>query len=176
MFAVIFAVSCNRQAGNNENVSAEQLRQGELLVMEGRCHFCHTPELNKNDKYYGQILFGYPSNKKLPDLPDAPKGSQQWTDFLSNLDSTVWIAGNKIVFSANITPDIETGIGNWSKEDFINTIRTGMHPGWKKKVNKPMPWLDYAKLSNDQLTSIYLYLKSQKPVYNKVPEPLFIYK
>ena len=174
--AAIFTVSCDRETVSPEKFSAEQVREGETLVLEGSCNFCHTPELTEDDKYFGKILFGYPSDKKLPELPNVPFGSQQWMEFVSNLDSTVWIAGNMVVFSANITPDIETGIGSWSKDDFINTIRTGMHPGWKKKVNKPMPWLDYAKLSNDELTSIYSYLMTQQPVHNKVPEPVTIYK
>ena len=101
-------------------------------------------------------------------------GSQQWEEYVANLDSTVWIAGNKIVFSANITPDKKTGIGTWSEKDFINTIRTGIHPGWKRDLNKPMPWLEYAKLSNEQLTSIYAYLMALQPVYNKVPSPITI--
>ena len=172
----MFVIACDREAEVPNKFSDKQVSEGEFLVMEARCNFCHTPELAEDDKYFGKILFGYPSDKKLPDLPNVPVGSQQWMEFVSNLDSTVWIAGNKVVFSANITPDIETGIGSWSKDDFINTRRTGMHPGWKKKVNKPMPWLDYAKLSNDQLTSIYSYLMSQQPVHNKVPGPVTIYK
>ena len=174
--AAMFAIACDREGEVPNKFSDKQVSEGEVLVMEARCNFCHTPELTEDDKYFGKILFGHPYDKKLPDLPNVPVGSQQWMEFVSNLDSTVWIAGNKVVFSANITPDIETGIGSWSKDDFINTIRTGMHPGWKKKVNKPMPWLDYAKLSNDQLTSIYSYLMSQQPVHNKVPEPVTIYK
>ena len=172
----LFAIGCDREGKGPKNFSDRQVSEGEALVMEARCNFCHTPELAENDKYFGKILFGHPSDKKLPDLPNAPVGSQQWLEVVSNLDSTVWIAGDKIVFSANITPDRETGIGKWSNEDFINTIRTGMHPGWKKELNKPMPWLDYAKLSNEQLTSIYSYLMSQKPVYNKVPGPVTINK
>ena len=168
----MISVSCDIKKNNPSNFSPEQIKEGEILVMEGRCNYCHTPEITDGEANYGKILFGHPADKTIPELPGVPVGSQQWMEFISELDSTVWIAGDKIVFSANITPDKETGIGTWSKEDFINTIRTGIHPGWKKKLNKPMPWLDYARLSNEQLTSIYSYLMSQQPVVNKVQGPV----
>ncbi|MGI9534089.1 MAG: diheme cytochrome c-553 [Thermodesulfobacteriota bacterium] len=148
---------------------------GEALVMEGRCGFCHTPlvetikgEISDNPKY----LSGHPSDYKLPEIPKVPFGSQQWLEFISNLDSTVWVNEDSIIFSANITPDEKSGIGTWTEKMFINTIRTGKHPGWKRDLKKPMPWLEYSRLSNEQLTAIFSYLISVKPVYNKVPEQI----
>ena len=91
---------------------------------------------------------------------------------MNNLDSTVWVDEDSVVFSANITPDKKSGIGKWTEEICINTIRTGRHPGWKKDLKEPMPWLEYSKLTNEQLTAIYAYLMSIKPVNNKVPEPI----
>ena len=172
----MITISCGDEKNNLTIFSPEQINEGEILVLEGRCNYCHTPEVGPGDINFGKVLYGHPSHEKIPELPKVPVGSQQWFEFVSELDSTVWIAGDKIVFSANITPDKETGIGNWSDKDFINTIRTGIHPGWKKKLDKPMPWLDYAKLSNKQLTSIYSYLMSQQPVINKVPGPVNIKK
>lgn len=173
IFIIFFTVSCGNNT-NNPQYSKQQIQKGETLVMEGKCNFCHTPEVAPDDDDNGKILYGHPAQDKIPDIPRVPAGSQQWMEFVDNLDSTVWIAGNKVVFSANITPDKETGIGNWSEDDFINTIRTGKHPGWKRELNKPMPWLDYAKLSNEQLINIFAYLMSQQPVKNKVPEPITI--
>ena len=162
-------VSC-KNISDKTQYSQQQVQTGETLVAQGKCNFCHTPD----DAIDGKILYGHPANDKIPKIPNVPFGSQQWEEYVANLDSTVWIAGDKIVFSANITPDKKTGIGTWSEEDFINTIRTGTHPGWKKDLNNPMPWLEYAKLSNEQLTSIYAYLMSLQPVNNKVPSPITI--
>lgn len=170
----MISLSCDTEKNDPSNFSPEEINQGEKLVMEGRCSFCHTPDVAPDDKNFGKILFGHPSQEKIPVIPGVPVGSQEWMEFVSELGSTVWISGNTIVFSANITPDNETGIGKWSEKDFIHTIRTGIHPGWKRKLNKPMPWLDYAKLSNKQLTNIYAYLMSQQPVNNKVPGPINI--
>ncbi|MGI9535266.1 MAG: diheme cytochrome c-553 [Thermodesulfobacteriota bacterium] len=150
---------------------------GEALVMEGRCNFCHTPAIvSKEDKVLdsSNILSGHPSEYKLPEIPNVPIGSQQWLEFVANLDSTVWAGENFVVFSANITPDNKTGIGKWTEEMFINSIRTGKHPGWKKDLKKPMPWLEYSRLTNEQLSAIFAYLMSIKPVSNKVPEPIIL--
>ena len=155
--------------------SAEQISRGEVLVMEGRCNFCHTPSIEYGEDKVSdtsRMLSGHPSDYKLPEIPNAPLRSQQWFEYMSNLDSTVWVNEEGIVFSANITPDEETGIGSWTEKEFIITIRTGKHPGWKRDLKKPMPWLDYSKLSNDELISIYAYLNSIKPVKNKVPESI----
>ncbi len=175
LFFLSFIIySCDSERINQTNFSTVQISKGETLVMEGRCNFCHTPEVNVENDLYGKILYGHPENEQIQQIPKVTIGSNQWMEFVANLGSTVWISGDTIVFSANITPDRETGIGKWSKSDFITTIRTGKHPGWKKELNKPMPWLDYAQLTNEQLTTIYAYLMSQQPVKNKVPEPLKI--
>ena len=148
---------------------------GEALVLEARCSFCHTPGIETEgvkDSESSRLLSGHPSDYKLPEIPNVPVGSQQWLEFMANLDSTVWVDDETVVFSANITPDKKTGIGEWTEEMFINTIRTGKHPGWRKDLRKPMPWLEYSRLTNEQLIAIYAYLMSIKPVNNKVPEPI----
>ena len=170
VFCFSLVIACDKKEKITE-FSKEQIEMGENLVLEARCNFCHTPNLKDNNENKA-ILSGHPSSSKLPQIPNTPIGSQQWMEFLTNIDSTVWIDGNTIVFSANITPDKETGIGNWDVDTFITTIRTGRHPGWREDLKKPMPWLDYATLSNDQLTAIFAYLRSIPPINNKVPESI----
>lgn len=169
-------VSCEQPPDKSKKkYSTEQINKGETLLLEARCGFCHTPVIETSNGKVSDTskrLSGHPSDYKLPEIPRTPVGSQQWLEFLTNLESTIWADEDGVVFSANITPDNDTGIGKWTEEMFINTIRTGKHPGWKKDLKKPMPWLEYSKLSNDQLISIYAYLMSIKPVYNKVPEPI----
>lgn len=173
IFSSIFLVSCD-QVKRSTGYSPQQIDVGKTLVLEGRCNFCHTPYSDAIDEQVENMLSGHPSGSEIPDIPDVPVGSQEWMEFVANLDSTVWIDGDTVVFSANITPDKKTGIGSWSEETFITTIRTGKHPGWKRDLKKPMPWLDYAKLSNNQLISIYAYLMSIKPVNNRVPDPIML--
>ena len=78
------------------------------------------------------------------------------------------------VFSANITPDPETGIGKWSREQFIGRFKAYADSSYKPaKVGEGefqtiMPWLMYSGMKDSDLEAIYAYLKTLKPVKNKV--------
>ena len=77
------------------------------------------------------------------------------------------------VKSANITPDMKTGIGNWSRGAFIFRFQyyqgdiesTKIAPG---KFNTIMPWTMYAGMTDEDLGAIYDYLRTVKPVANNV--------
>lgn len=76
------------------------------------------------------------------------------------------------VRSANITPDKTTGIGLWTKEQFINRFKV-MNPEnnqiptvGKYDFNSPMPWTMYAGMTNKDLESIYEYLMTLRPLYH----------
>ena len=80
-----------------------------------------------------------------------------------------------IVTSANLTPDDKTGIGKWTKEDFMNRFRTfrdSSHMHIKVDINKefntPMPWTMFAGMKNEDLSAIFEYLKSLKPISHEV--------
>ena len=77
-----------------------------------------------------------------------------------------------IVRSANITPDIDTGIGGLSKEEFLNRFTEYRSPEMQKiparENNTVMPWLMYAGMSDDDLDAIYSYLRTAKPVRHSV--------
>ena len=69
---------------------------------------------------------------------------------------------------ANITPDSATGIGRWSEAEFVRTIRTGVDPKGDS-LNPFMPWQEMRRMTDDDLTAIYRYLRTVKPVRNAVP-------
>lgn len=80
-----------------------------------------------------------------------------------------------IVRTANLTPHAETGIGNWTKEQFINRFKESLPdsnssfiPVKAGEFNSIMPWIMYAGMSEQDLGAIYDYLRTLKPVYNKV--------
>lgn len=78
-----------------------------------------------------------------------------------------------IVRSPNITNDVNTGIGNWTKEQFVQRFKMYSAADLKlSKVNEgaitPMPWTMYAGMSEQDLSAIYTYLKSVKPIKNQV--------
>ena len=58
----------------------------------------------------------------------------------------------------NLTPGGELGL--WAEADFINTLRTGVTPAGRQLNPEFMPWESTAKLTDDELKAIWLYLKS----------------
>lgn len=78
------------------------------------------------------------------------------------------------VFSANITPDMETGIGAWTEDGFVARFRqyrdfaqTGAPPATRESFTL-MPWLAYSELEEEDLRAIYRYLRTVKPIRHKV--------
>jgi len=72
-------------------------------------------------------------------------------------------------FAANITPDKETGIGNWTDAQLAKAIREGIRPD-KSLIGPPMPMEFYRHLSDDDLAAIIAYLRAQPAVKNAVPK------
>jgi len=66
-------------------------------------------------------------------------------------------------YSPNITPDSETGIGNWSDENFLNAIWNGINPQGKNYF-PAFPYTSYTGMSRDDALAIKAYLFSLKPV------------
>ncbi|MBO9151636.1 c-type cytochrome [Chitinophaga sp. GCM10012297] len=78
-----------------------------------------------------------------------------------------------VVRSANLTPDA-TGIGSWSKEQFIRRFKLYADSTYQSlKVaptdfNTPMPWVMYAKMTEQDLGAIYEFLRTLKPISHQV--------
>jgi hypothetical protein len=77
-----------------------------------------------------------------------------------------------ISYTQNITPDPETGIGNYTEDQFVMTIREGRKQGRGRALLPPMPWPVIRNFSDEDLKSIYAYLRTVKPIKNKVPDPV----
>jgi hypothetical protein len=70
----------------------------------------------------------------------------------------------------NLTPDKETGLGTWTKEQIVTAMQTGVRPDGR--ILAPiMPWSAYAKMTKPDAMAIATYLKSLPPVRNAVPGP-----
>jgi mono/diheme cytochrome c family protein len=72
------------------------------------------------------------------------------------------------VYSRNITPDPETGIGNWTEEQIVTTIRTGKTPTGQQ-LFPIMPYMTYSGMADQDAYDLAAYLKSVPPVKNAVP-------
>lgn len=173
----IAALACtNASAGaekNSEKLNAEEMvKRGEYLVNSIGCDDCHSPK--QMGAHGPEIipelrLSGYPSSRALQpaDINTMNKG---WMLFGPDLTTAVGPWGQS--FSANITSD-ETGIGNWSEENFLRAIRHGKYKGIEgsRDLLPPMPWFVYKNMNDEDLKSIFTYLKTTKPVRNIVPAP-----
>jgi len=76
-----------------------------------------------------------------------------------------------VVYSPNLTPDLETGLGSWSTAIFIKAMRTGKHFGGDgRAILPPMPWGNLAGLTDQDLKAIFAYLRSIPAIRNPVPD------
>ena len=128
----------------NADSRAEQLARGKYLVNFGGCTDCHTPG----------YFFGKPDMSR----------------YLGGSDVGFEIPGLGVFHGRNLTPDKETGIGNWTSDDIVTAIQTGIRPDGRQ-LAPIMPWMAFSKLSKDDAYAIAAYLKSLPPVNNKVQGP-----
>jgi mono/diheme cytochrome c family protein len=73
------------------------------------------------------------------------------------------------LYSTNITPDPETGIGKWTEEQFARAVREGVRPDGAH-LYPAFPYTAYTKLSDEDISALFAYLKVIKPVNSKPPE------
>lgn len=73
------------------------------------------------------------------------------------------------VYSTNITPDAETGIGDWSEWDFLNSLRHGVRPDGEQ-LYPVFPYTAYTKLSDEDIAAMFAYLQSLPAVSSQIPE------
>jgi hypothetical protein len=145
---------------------------GAYLVSTSGCHDCHTPfKLGPKgpEPDMTRALTGHPEDLKMPPPPALPAGPWMVTAAATN---TAWAGPWGVSFTANLTPDKETGLGDWTEEQFVAAIRTGKHQGKGRPILPPMPYPVYANLVDDELKAIWAYLQSLAPVKNRVPQPI----
>ena len=99
------------------------------------------------------------------------KGEYVGEDFSGGMEFK--FKNGTIVRSSNITPHT-TGIGSWTKEQFINRFKQYVdstympHDVENGKFQTVMPWTMYGGMEEKDLGAIYTYLKTLKPVDNEV--------
>ncbi len=74
---------------------------------------------------------------------------------------------DELVVSANLTPDKETGIGDWTEEQFIQAVKYGRRPDGTQ-LRLPMP--PFARLSDEEASAIWAYLQTIPAISNDVTE------
>jgi hypothetical protein len=116
-----------------------------------------------------RMLSGHPEALAMPPAPALPPGP--WMAVVS-ATMTAWSGPWGTSFTANLTPDAETGLGRWTERNFVDTIRNGRHLGQGRAILPPMPIPVLQTLSDDDLGAIFAYLRTIPAIKNRVPSPL----
>ena len=176
--ASITFVSCNSKANAKEGIAEVVISQdslvkrGSYLVNAMGCDDCHSPkkfgpqgmELDMEHRFGGHLAGSKLGKANTSVMKDG------YMLFALDLTSAVGPWGQS--YAANISSDA-TGIGNWTEEQFFRAIREGKSKGLKESrpLLPPMPWFVYKNLNDTDLKSIFAFLKTTKPVENRVPGP-----
>lgn len=150
--------------------SPSPIERGRYLVTIGGCGDCHTPLKfgpNGPEPDRDRLLSGHPES---PVLPPPPATDGPW--FLAS-NMTAFAGPWGIAYAANLTPDSLTGLGIWTEENFIQTMRTGRHFGVARPLLPPMPWQNLKDATEEDLKAMYAYFRSIPPLRNQVPEAVF---
>jgi mono/diheme cytochrome c family protein len=115
------------------------LENGKLLFNVGGCISCHAPGPNVKDV-----------------AADVPAGGKPLKTPIG------------ILYPPNLTPDPETGLGQWTVNDFYLTIHQGVRPDGSNLI-PAFPYTSYAKMPSWDVIDLWAYLSSLKPVRNVVP-------
>jgi mono/diheme cytochrome c family protein len=125
---------------------SNRVAYGSYLVNAAACMECHTPV--KGGQVIRELAFSGGREFNLPD--------------------------GSVVRSRNLTPDAATGIGSWTEETFLSRFKTYADSSYRPALVKPgefntiMPWTMYAKMTKEDLSAIYAYLRQIKPVQHSV--------
>jgi mono/diheme cytochrome c family protein len=166
--AATLVLAASAQAKDAKPAAVER---GRYLVNTSGCHDCHTPfklGVNGPEPDMSRALSGHPEQLAMPPAPQLPAGP--WL-VVSSATNTAHAGPWGVSFTANLTPDDETGLGRWTQKNFVDTIRTGRHMGRGRPVLPPMPIPVYNNFSDADLAAIYAYLRTVPALKNRVPEP-----
>jgi len=155
----------------------DPVKRGEYLVgAVGVCDDCHTPKILKPtgpDLDMSKRLSGHQASIKPSAVPKNVIGPrpQDW-GALGNNDFTAWAGPWGVSFARNLTPDVATGLGSWTEDMFIKSIREGKHQGEGRPLLPPMPWPVYKSMTDEDLKAVWAFLRTLPPINNPVPDPI----
>jgi mono/diheme cytochrome c family protein len=149
--------------------SVDRTKRGEYLVTIMGCNDCHTPlKMGEHgpEPDFSRLLSGHPEQMGAV-APAQLSAPYLWGAVPTN---TAFSGPWGVSYTANLTPDKNTGLGIWTEDMFVKAIRTGRHMGVSRPINPPMPWPAYRNATDEDLQSIYAYLRTITPIANHVPD------
>ena len=100
----------------------------------------------------------------------ALAGQPDQSHFLAGSNIGLEIPGLGLFYPPNLTSDVKTGLGSWSEQDIVTALRTGARPDGRE-LAPVMPWMSYAKLTDEDVQAVAAYLKSLPAVDHAAPPP-----
>lgn len=147
------------------------LRQrGAYLMAAIGCNDCHSAHDQTGQIVPGMALAGHPEKAPLP----------EWDPSMLQRGAVATIAPTLTAFAGpwgvsvapNLTPDKETGIGNMTAGQLVESWKTGKHWKYNRPVLPPMPVQAFSNLTDDDIRAVHAYLMSMPPVKNRAPESI----
>jgi len=166
--AVLFVGAVIALSINSVESQSDMVQRGKYLVdAVGACGHCHTPRAGA-EYDMAMYLAGHSANASYPRYNFGMM--QQGIFLLTSPQLSAFSGPFGTSFASNLTPDKETGLGEWTEEMFIGSMRTGHHQGVEsnRKILPPMPTKHYAQMSDADLKAIWAYLRTIEPVKNEV--------
>ena len=158
-----------KPAGGQSAVAAKRIERGKYLVTISFCNDCHTPfKMGPNgpEPDMSRMLSGHPEQMKMP---PPPKPVGPWIVSMA-ATNTAFAGPWGISYTANLTPDQNTGMGIWTEDMFLKAMKTGKHMATSRPIQPPMPWQFIGKATDEDLKAMFAYLKSIPPIANHVPD------
>jgi hypothetical protein len=151
------------------SVAERNIERGKYLVTIMYCNDCHTPfKMGPNgpEPDMSRMLSGHPEQMKMP---PPPKPVGPWIVSIDATD-TAFAGPWGISYTANLTPDKNTGMGIWTENMFLKAMKAGKHMGTSREIQPPMPWHWIGQATDEDLKAIFAYLQSIPPIVNHVPD------
>jgi Cytochrome c len=170
--ASLGATGAGGTAPGAKSGKAAQIARGKYLVDIMGCHDCHTPmKMGPKGPEWDmtRALSGHPEEAVMPPAPALPPGP--WVATISGT-FTAFSGPFGTSFTRNLTPDKETGLGDWTVEEFIATMQTGRERGKGRPVLPPMPVQNLRALSDSDIRALFAYLQSIPAIKNRNPQPI----
>jgi len=172
-------ISCENEKKEMKEEAAmtpeQMVARGKYLATVGSCNDCHSPKVMTAMGPVPdttKLLSGHPAGSPPPPLDT--NALHPGYGYTMTPDITGFMGPWGISYAANLSPDSATGIGAWTVENFMGALRTGKHLGMQggRPIAPPMPWPFVGQMTDDDLKSVFAYLKSLPAISNEVPSPI----
>ncbi|MFL6245244.1 MAG: c-type cytochrome [Thermoanaerobaculia bacterium] len=137
---LVALLACNREPAPTSADGSRVARGSYVANGVGRCFWCHSPQTNSD--------------------PATPKPEMLGAGDVLDKDTPI--------VAPNLTPDAETGIGQWTDAEVIRAVRQGIgRDGRRLRGDHPAAY--YSVMSDEDATALVAYLRSLRPIRNRLP-------